>query len=68
VLVAAFTLTVIALTYYSVRFGLDRQDRFEVAAITVHWLTLIINGILLSRLFRRRVAGENRPTVAPTTG
>lgn len=66
--VAAFALTVSALTYYSVRFGLDTQDRFEVAAITVNWLVLIINGILLSRLFRRRLSAENRSTVAPTTG
>jgi hypothetical protein len=36
-------------------FGLERMDRFEVAAISVNWLVLLINGVLLSVLFRRRL-------------
>jgi hypothetical protein len=53
VFVAAFALTVVALAAFSAVYGLDRQDRFEVAAITINWLALIVNGILLSILFRR---------------
>jgi hypothetical protein len=60
IFVAAFVLTVLAFIFYSVRFGLDRQDRFEVAAIVVNWLTLIVNGILLSRVFRRRLTASRR--------
>ena len=58
IFVTAFVLTVPAFVFYSVRFGLDRQDRFEVAAIVINWLVLIINGILLSGLFRRRLAAS----------
>jgi hypothetical protein len=35
-------------------FGIERQDRFEVIAISINWLVLIINGILLSVFFKRR--------------
>jgi hypothetical protein len=36
-------------------YGLDRQDRFEVAVISIDWLVLTINGALLSIVFRRRL-------------
>ncbi len=51
---AAFVLIILALAGYSAVYGLDREYRFEVAAIAINWLTLIINGILLSILFRRQ--------------
>jgi len=35
----------------SFNFGLDRKDRFEVVAISINWLVLIINGALLSYFF-----------------
>ncbi len=54
--VTAFVVTVFALAAYSVAYGLDRQDRFEVIAITTAWLVLIVNGILLTLVFRDRLA------------
>ncbi len=39
----------------SALFGLDLDYRFEVLAITIDWITLIISGPLLSVLFRRTV-------------
>jgi hypothetical protein len=33
---------------------LHRQDRFEVAVISIDWLALVINGVLLSMVFRRK--------------
>lgn len=54
--IAAFAVTVLALGAYSLAYGIDRQDRFEVVAITVAWLVLIINGILLTLTFRHRLA------------
>ena len=50
-----FALILVALILIAARYGLDRQDRFEVVAISVAWLVLILNGVLLGRLFRRRL-------------
>ena len=58
VFVISFVLTVIAFTLISINYGLDRQDRFEVAIISIDWLVLIINGILLSIVFKRQPQGK----------
>lgn len=65
VFAAAFALTILAFAFYSLRFGLDRQDRFEVAAITVNWLALIVNGVLLSLVFRRQLATASGTSTSP---
>ncbi len=54
VFVVSFILTMIAFTLISLNYGLDRQDRFEVAVISIDWLVLIINGVLLSIIFKRQ--------------
>jgi len=54
VFLVSFLLTVVALTLISINYGLDRQDRFEVAVISIDWLVLIVNGILLSMVFKRQ--------------
>jgi hypothetical protein len=54
VFLAAFGLTVAAFVTVSVLYGLERLERFEVAVISIDWLALILNGILLSRVFRRQ--------------
>jgi len=46
-------LTAISFVGYAVAFGEKRSYRFEVAAITINWLSLIILGILLSVHFRQ---------------
>ena len=55
VFVGGFALTVVFLGAISAVYGLERMDRFEIAAISVAWLVLAVNGILLDLLFRRRV-------------
>jgi hypothetical protein len=54
IFVAGFVLTVVFLAVISAVYGLERMDRFEIAAISIDWLVLVINGVLLSFLFRRR--------------
>lgn len=49
-------LVLISLPIISIGYGLERVDRFEVVAISINWLILIINGVLLSILFRRQSA------------
>ena len=55
VFVISFLLTMFALTLISINYGLDRQDRFEVAVISINWLVLIINSVLLSIVLRRQL-------------
>lgn len=52
-----FVLTMVALTVISIRYGLERLDRFEVAVISIDWLVLLVNGVLLSLVFRRERRG-----------
>lgn len=49
-------LVMISLPIISISHGLERLDRFEVVAISIDWLILIINGVLLSVVFRRQSA------------
>jgi hypothetical protein len=44
-----------ALVVTSIKYGLDRQDSFEIAVISIDWLVLVVNGILLSIVFRREL-------------
>jgi hypothetical protein len=52
VFAGGFGLALIALIAFTALYGLDRQDRFEVAVISIDWLVLLVNGILLSLWFR----------------
>jgi hypothetical protein len=60
VFAAGFVLPVLALIAYSVAYGLDRLDRFEVVALSVDWLVLIINGILVALILRSRLRTSTR--------
>lgn len=55
IFIIAFVLTMISLIMISVQYGIDRKDRFEVAALSITWLVLIINGILLSVFFKKQL-------------
>ena len=58
-MVAAF----VGMSWY---FGFDLEYRFEVTAISIAWLTLMISGSLLAFVFRRpthrRQRGERIPS------
>jgi hypothetical protein len=56
--VICFVVTILAFILYSIFYGIFREYRFEVAAISINWMTLIISGILLAIMFRR-----NKPTI-----
>ncbi len=55
---AGFFVPIVALVAVALMYGVDRQDRFEVAAISVNWLVLIVNGILLASIFRDRLHAD----------
>jgi hypothetical protein len=48
-------LNIIAFVLYSVKFGIDRDYRFEVASISIDWLFIIVGGILISINFKRQL-------------
>ena len=50
-----FVLSMLAFVIVSINLGLDRGDSFEIAVISITWLVLIVNGILLALLFRRKL-------------
>jgi hypothetical protein len=53
ILVSQLFLNVLAFVFYSVKFGIDRSYRFEIATITINWLVLIFVGILIGLHFKR---------------
>jgi hypothetical protein len=59
VLVASFLFTGLSFIYYSIKFGIDRSYRFEVAAITINWLTIIIAGVLISIFIKNKLKITN---------
>jgi hypothetical protein len=53
IFILSFILTFSAFLSYSFVYGVNREYLFEVAAISVNWLTLILAGGLLSFVFQR---------------
>jgi len=46
-------LILISFLAITIKYGINREYRFEVAAITIVWLSLIVAGVLLSIYFRK---------------
>ncbi|MDA3953707.1 MAG: hypothetical protein PF485_08675 [Bacteroidales bacterium] len=53
IFIIAFVLTFISFVVVSINHGIVRKDRFEVVIISINWLVLISNGILVSIVFKR---------------
>lgn len=51
VFLSAFLLAIFSFAFISMKYGIMREYRFEVAIISIAWLEIIISSILLSRLF-----------------
>jgi hypothetical protein len=54
IFISAFLLSIVSFVIVSIQYGINRGYIFEIAVISITWLTLIINGILLSIFFRNR--------------
>ena len=60
ILLMSFILTVFSLIIISISYGIHRSYRFEVVVITINWLTLIVFGILMTRIFRCSEPAKNK--------
>ncbi len=61
IFIAGFIVPLIAFLVVTLVYGLERLDRFEVVAISVSWLVLIVNGTLLAFVFRDRLRDDPAP-------
>ena len=69
ILIIAFLFTVLSFIFYSIKFGIDRSYRFEVATITINWLATITTGILItSSSVLPSMATSTWPTSTATAG
>ena len=55
ILILSLLFTVLSFIFYSIKFGIDRSYRFEVATITINWLATIAVGILISIFIKSRL-------------
>lgn len=60
---AAGLLTFAAFIYYNATFGVYREYRFEVTAISINWLALIVGGVLLALVFKQYNTDHTNPPV-----
>lgn len=60
ILILGFILMLFSFIFYTFKYGLDRSYRFEVAAISVNWITTITIGILISILIVKRLKNSGR--------
>jgi len=55
ILLLPLIITVLSFIYFSVKFGVDRSYRFEVATISINWLVAISIGILAAIFIKSRL-------------
>jgi hypothetical protein len=53
-------LNIISFVLYSIKFGINRHYRFEVASISIDWLFLIVVSILISIYFKRQLRNNDK--------
>jgi len=53
IFIIAFVLTMISFAIVTVKHGIVRKDRFEVIVISINWLVLLTNGVLISIVFKK---------------
>jgi hypothetical protein len=56
ILVMSFLLTAASFLFCTLQFGIDRSYRFEIVAISINWLTIVVIGTLICKLIRRKLA------------
>jgi len=55
IFVLSFSATIVSFLLFTLFLGVHREYYFEITAITVNWLALIVTSILLSVVFRKEI-------------
>ena len=55
VLILQFAIMLLSFLFYTAKFGVNREYRFEVAVITIDWLVTITIGILIAIFIKRKM-------------
>jgi len=58
-----FILSIISMSFFSLKFGIDRSYRFEIAVITINWLALIVVSILSGLFLHKKIRLSNEKTI-----
>ena len=58
-LIIPLILSLTGFIFYTLRYGIDRDYRFEVVTLTANWLVLVVAGILLAIVFKRKMIVGN---------
>jgi hypothetical membrane protein len=58
VFIVAFILSFISFIGISLKYGIVRKDRFEIIVLSIDWLVLIINGLLIAVVFKNKMKTE----------
>jgi hypothetical protein len=58
VLLVSSALVIVAFVGLSAQFGLHIEYRFEVAAIAIVWLTLLVTAVLVALVFSKSTPGD----------
>jgi len=55
ILLSQLGLTILAFIFFTLKFGIERSYRFEVATITINWLVIIVTGIMIGLHYRKQL-------------
>jgi len=55
ILFSQLGLTILTFIFYTLKFGIERSYRFEVATITINWTVLIAIGIMVGLHYRKQL-------------
>lgn len=55
ILISQLIITILAFLFYSIKFGIERSYMFEVATITINWLSIITVGIMIGIHYRKQL-------------
>lgn len=58
---SSFILTMLALAWFTFQYGVNREYRFEIASLSIVWLTFIVSGAMTAIEFKRGLRSSNTP-------
>jgi heme/copper-type cytochrome/quinol oxidase subunit 4 len=60
IFLTGFIAAVVSFSGILIRYGIEREYRFEIVIISINWLVLLIGSLLLAKFFRKRLNSYNQ--------